>query len=84
MVEGFLIALVHGLSQDDIAKSGRALGLKWTSATVSDIERGKFAPPLSTVILLAHGAALIWSRLTDTRKTNFRHPGAARHIDETD
>ena len=38
---------------DDVAKRATALGLKWNSGRISDLERGRISPTLPTLFVLA-------------------------------
>lgn len=39
---------------DDVAREARQLGLKWNSGRISDLERGRVSPTLSTLYVLAN------------------------------
>jgi len=42
-----------GVTQDDLAKYARALGLRWKASSVGDFEAGRSAPKFSTVVAVA-------------------------------
>lgn len=48
-----------GITQDELARYARNVGLRWTASKVGDFERGRRAPTFATV--LAVSAALQWA-----------------------
>jgi transcriptional regulator with XRE-family HTH domain len=54
-----------GITQDDLARYARNVGLRWTASKVGDFEKGRRAPTFATVLLVSlalHSAAQIAAR----------------------
>lgn len=49
------IRTINGLSQNELARYGRDVGLRWNAAKVGDFEAGRSAPTFSTVL------AVLWA-----------------------
>lgn len=41
-----------GMTQDDLARYAKTLGLKWTASKVGDFEAGRYAPTFATVLVV--------------------------------
>lgn len=65
-----------GVTQDELAKYARDLGLRWKASSVADFEAGRSAPKFSTVVTVA--AALQWA-LEDAETRGVQRPGERPH-----
>lgn len=62
-----------GVTQDELARYARRLGLKWKASSVGDFEAGRSAPKFTTVLTLAF--ALQWA-LEDAEAHDPAPPGS--------
>ena len=58
------IRTINGLSQNELARYGRDVGLRWNAAKVGDFEAGRSAPTLATVL----GATLALQMAVQARR----------------
>lgn len=71
-----------GATMETVVKFAKHAGLKWTTARVVELERGKFTPSLPTLLVLAHALTLA-TREEVTLAALVRHDGAVRVNERT-
>jgi transcriptional regulator with XRE-family HTH domain len=59
-----------GITQDDLARYARDLGLRWKASSVGDFEAGRSAPKFSTVVTVAAALQLALERAIKNGKPN--------------
>jgi transcriptional regulator with XRE-family HTH domain len=64
------IRITNGLSQNDLARYGRDVGLRWNAAKVGDFEAGRSAPAFATVL------AVLWALQTAIEHRSAQRSGA--------
>jgi transcriptional regulator with XRE-family HTH domain len=70
-----------GVTQDELARAARQVGLKWTASKVRDFEVGRSAPTFATVLALTAALNSVITRTRVTARTTQRGHEIAIQLD---
>jgi len=70
-----------GVTQDELAKAARQVGLKWTASKVRDFESGRSAPTFATVLALTAALNSVITRLRTTARATRQGNAIAVQLD---